>query len=176
MEYIHDELVPSTMSFDEPVDTSAFKDLFLLDSAVNRAFATFDGRDLYETVHSKAAALFHSLTCNHCFYNGNKRTAVIALDLFLSANHVVLLLSNEDIYQLAKDTAAGTENGHTAEQILENIHRHIYSSSASLDVLRTVSSTDIPMIDEICRSVELEANRVRNHPLNSVVAINESRD
>jgi len=65
------------MAFDEPVDKNAFKDRGLLDSAVNRPFQTFGGQELYETIYKKAAALFHSLTCNHCFHNGNKRTAVI---------------------------------------------------------------------------------------------------
>ena len=45
---------------------------------------------MFRSLPEKAAALFHSLIANHPFGNGNKRTAVIALELFLSANSVLL--------------------------------------------------------------------------------------
>jgi len=45
---------------------------------------------MFRSLPEKAAALFHSLIANHPFENGNKRTAVIALELFLSANSVLL--------------------------------------------------------------------------------------
>jgi prophage maintenance system killer protein len=47
-------------------------------------------QDVHSTVLDKGAALFHSLTANHPFHNGNKRTAVLALDHFLLADDYVL--------------------------------------------------------------------------------------
>lgn len=67
MAFIHDELVASQMPYDEPIDPHGFRDLDLLDSAVHRPFQTFGGLDLYPTLPEKAAALFHSLVCNHSF-------------------------------------------------------------------------------------------------------------
>lgn len=83
------------MAFDEPIDPRDHAQITLLDSAVNRPFQTFDGVYLHKTLSQQAAALFHSLVCNHCFNNGNKRTAVMALDIFMTANH----------REMAKDTA-----------------------------------------------------------------------
>lgn len=45
-----------------------------LESAIARPFQSFDGNDLYPTIFDKAAALGESLTINHPFVDGNKRT------------------------------------------------------------------------------------------------------
>ncbi len=63
------------------------RDMALLQSAVARPQATFDGDDLYPTLPDKAAALMHSLLFNHPFIDGNERTAVVAAALFLQRNH-----------------------------------------------------------------------------------------
>lgn len=43
-------------------------------SALSRPYQTFDGSDLYETIHQKAASLIESILINHPFIDGNKRT------------------------------------------------------------------------------------------------------
>jgi len=58
----------------------------LLDSAVSRMNATFDGNDLYEDIFDKAAALFESLCKNHPFLDGNKRTAFVSAVTFFKEN------------------------------------------------------------------------------------------
>jgi len=45
----------------------------------------------------KGVALFHSLVANHAFIDGNKRTAVTALDHFLLANGFVLGVPNVQV-------------------------------------------------------------------------------
>ncbi len=62
------------------------RDLSLLESAVARPQATFDGVDLYPSLFEKAAALLDSLVNNHPFVDGNKRAGITAAGLFLSAN------------------------------------------------------------------------------------------
>lgn len=62
------------------------RDLGLLQSAIARPRATFDGKDLYPTLFQKAAALMESLAHNHAFVDGNKRTAITATALFLQQN------------------------------------------------------------------------------------------
>jgi death-on-curing protein len=58
----------------------------LLDSAVARMNASFDGQDFYETIFDKAAALFESLCKNHPFLDGNKRTSFVSAVTFLEMN------------------------------------------------------------------------------------------
>jgi death-on-curing protein len=62
------------------------RDLGLLESAVARPQATFDGKELYADVFIKAAALMDSLVNNHPFADGNKRTGVMSAGLFLLIN------------------------------------------------------------------------------------------
>ena len=64
----------------------AVRDLGLLDSACHRPSSTVFGEDAYPTLTLKAAALLHSLTANHPFVDGNKRTAWLATVVFLRDN------------------------------------------------------------------------------------------
>lgn len=76
------------------------RDLGLLESAVARPQATFDGKELYSDVFIKAAALMDSLVNNHPFADGNKRTGVMSAGLFLLINGYKLKTSSagmEDI-------------------------------------------------------------------------------
>jgi len=121
VEHIHDEMVAFIWPAAEPVSRDEYRDLSLIDSAVNRPFHSFAGVDFYPGTVSKTAPLFHSLVCNHCFFNGNKRTAVIAVDMFLLANGYVLAASNEQMYEVALDTAAHVERGESADQAIARL-------------------------------------------------------
>ena len=66
------------------------RDRGLLESAVARPRASAFGRDAYPDLLSKAAALLHSLTLNHAFVDGNKRTAVLATLVFLDLNGYII--------------------------------------------------------------------------------------
>lgn len=83
------------------------RDFGLLDSAVHRPQAAFGGEDAYPDVHSKAAALFHSLTRNHPFLDGNKRTAVVAVVMFYGLNGYRLEAEQGEMVALAVDVAEG---------------------------------------------------------------------
>ena len=69
------------------------RDKALIESALARPQATFGGEDLYETIYTKAAALFHSLMFNHAFVDGNKRTTMTTTARFLSLNGYELEVS-----------------------------------------------------------------------------------
>jgi death-on-curing protein len=49
------------------------RDKKFLISALKRPFQTFNGKDLYSTPQSKAAAIIESILINHPFIDGNKR-------------------------------------------------------------------------------------------------------
>lgn len=73
------------------------RDFALMHSALERAKATFGGEDLYPTITHKAAALMHSLVMNHCFLDGNKRTAWQVTKRFLYANGAELSYTQQEV-------------------------------------------------------------------------------
>lgn len=72
-------------------------DIGLLQSAVARPRATFDGQDLYPGLFYKCAALLESLIGNHAFVDGNKRTAISAAGLFLRLNGYRMTANNQQL-------------------------------------------------------------------------------
>ncbi len=121
MEYIHDELVEVFWPSSEKVAAAGVRDRTLLESAVGRPFQSAFGQDIYPTVIEKGVALFHSLIANHAFVDGNKRTAVTALDHFLLANGFVLGIPNSAMYELATNTSSYRERKVSHEDSLVEI-------------------------------------------------------
>ena len=72
------------------------RDWDLLASALGRPQATFGGQDLYPDLFLKAAALVQSLSSNHPFVDGNKRTALTTLEYFLHLNGIDLKASQRE--------------------------------------------------------------------------------
>ena len=79
----------------------------LLDSALESAFATFDGVELYPSKEEKAAKIAYSLVSNHAFVDGNKRIGVFVMLSFLSLNGIRIDATDEDIVQLGLGIADG---------------------------------------------------------------------
>jgi len=59
------------------------RDRGLIESALNRAFMTYDGKDLYSDNIEKISVIAHSLICNHGFVDGNKRIGVAVMVIML---------------------------------------------------------------------------------------------
>jgi death-on-curing protein len=83
------------------------RDIGLIESAVNRANATFGGNDLYETVEAKIAATTYGLVSNHGFIDGNKRIGIAAMLLLLRLNGYELRYSQQELIDLGLGLAAG---------------------------------------------------------------------
>lgn len=66
-----------------------------LASVVGQVQQSLFGEDAYATLADKAAAYAFFLTMNHPFNDGNKRTAVVALDVFLDQHGHLLEDSGE---------------------------------------------------------------------------------
>lgn len=60
----------------------------LLESAVAQPKAQFHGDYLHADIPRMAAAYAYHLCLNHPFYDGNKRTALVSMLLFLKINHI----------------------------------------------------------------------------------------
>lgn len=84
------------------------RDLNLLDSALESAFSTFDGKDLYPTKEEKATKIGYGLIANHAFMDGNKRIGMYVMLTFLEVNGITLSMSDQDIYEAGIAVASGT--------------------------------------------------------------------
>jgi death-on-curing protein len=84
------------------------RDLGLVASAVGRPQTTVFGADAYPDVHSKAAALMHSLARNHAFVDGNKRIAWLSAGAFYWINGLLLDAPDDPAYDIVIAVATGT--------------------------------------------------------------------
>jgi death-on-curing family protein len=141
IEFLHDEGVSLSFPGLEPVYHNEVLDRNLLESAVQQPFQGGFGHDFYPTIYDEAACLCFSIAGGHIFCNGNKRTAVLALDQFLIANSVYLLLSNEDMEQLAKRTASYRERNEHHQQVKQHISEVIAAESTEFKALRRSNMT-----------------------------------
>ena len=88
--------------------TVGVRDEGLLESALQSAFATFDGRELYPSKEEKAARIGASLVSNHSFLDGNKRIGMYVMLTFLETNGVRIECTDEEIVQTGLALADGT--------------------------------------------------------------------
>lgn len=101
------------------------RDEGLLDSALESAFASFDGKELYPSKEEKAAKIGYSLISNHAFVDGNKRIGMYVMLTFLEVNGIPMDCSNDEIAEIGLAVASGTM-GYDA--LLNRIkeHRNIF--------------------------------------------------
>lgn len=83
------------------------RDISLLDSALESAFATFDGQELYPSKEEKGARLGFSLISNHAFVDGNKRIGIFVLLTFLEVNGIKIRPTNEEVARVGLAVASG---------------------------------------------------------------------
>jgi death-on-curing family protein len=143
VEYIHDELIAELWADAGAISAKGCRDFNLLESAVSRPFQTVFGRDAYPTILDKSVALFHSLISNHPFHDGNKRTAVSSLYVFLLANGCYFALTNIDAYELAKAAASYRERGLTHEEIFGQIRERLQDSVLPFASMRVAAKKDV---------------------------------
>ncbi len=83
------------------------RDEGMLESALEGAFATFDGKDLYPSKEEKGARLGYTLISNHAFVDGNKRIGMYVMLTFLEVNGIRLEATNEEVAQTGIAVASG---------------------------------------------------------------------
>ena len=83
------------------------RDLGLLNSALQSAFLTFGGEDLYPTVEEKGARLGFNLISNHAFVDGNKRIGIYIMLVFLEINGIRIHPSVDEVARVGLAVAAG---------------------------------------------------------------------
>ena len=103
------------------------RDEGLLESALEGAFATFEGRELYPTKEEKAARIGASLVSNHAFLDGNKRIGMYVMLTFLEVNGIRVECTDEDIVRAGLSLADGSMD---YEKLLDWIREHAVPQEA----------------------------------------------
>ncbi len=98
---------------------SGVRDIKLLDSALQSAYATFGGKELYPTKIEKAARIGYGLISNHAFVDGNKRIGMYIMLTFLEVNGIHIDFSDEEIINIGISVASGKMK---YEDILERLN------------------------------------------------------
>lgn len=106
VKFIHEYLVEYFKDSEDPVSPPGIKNIETLESAVARPFMSVGGQDAYVGVFHKAAALFHSIINNHCFHNGNKRTALLTTIVYLGDEGWWLTVDDENLFEFTRKAAA----------------------------------------------------------------------
>ena len=102
--------------------STGIRDRGLIESALNRAFMTYDGKDLYPSINEKIAVLAHSLISNHGFVDGNKRIGVAVMVILLKMNNIKVSYTQKELIDLGLRTAEGLMK---EKDILNWINEHI---------------------------------------------------
>jgi death-on-curing protein len=87
--------------------STGVRDLSALQSSVAMPRMTFEGKELYPDLESKAAALCFSIVMNHPFVDGNKRVGHAAMEIFLALNGFELDATVEESETTMLTLAAG---------------------------------------------------------------------
>ena len=98
---MHEELVATAGG------SSDIRDESLLEAALAAPFVSFGGVDLYPTLEQKAARLGYGLIKNHAMIDGNKRIGAHTMLVFLALNGIRLQYTQEELYTIILDVAAG---------------------------------------------------------------------
>lgn len=97
----HKKLIEKTGGSD------GIRDYGLIDSALNRAFASFDGKDLYESLIEKISVITTSMIKNHGFVDGNKRIGIAVMLLLLQLNEIAIQYTQTELIELGLNIASG---------------------------------------------------------------------
>ena len=84
------------------------RDIALLESALESAFQTFDGEELYPSKEEKGARLGYSLISNHAFVDGNKRIGMYIMLTFLEVNGIRIYPSVDEVIRVGLAVASGS--------------------------------------------------------------------
>lgn len=181
---IHEELVELFKHDEDPVEPPGARDQHLVHSACMRPTTGIGKHDKYESDYEKAAALFHSLTQNHAFHNGNKRTALVTLLATLYRNGRILKygISDDEIYELTVAVANGSfvnrKERVAPDRAVELISRWLRENT----VARNTSPSDMRVSDFLerceligCSVREYSGGHLISYVQNSIRIGNDTR-
>lgn len=83
------------------------RDESLLESALAQSEASFGGDYVHTDIFHMAAAYGFHICQNHPFFDGNKRTALIAMYTFLFVNGYRIVADKKSLFAIVMDLANG---------------------------------------------------------------------
>lgn len=97
------------------------RDEGLLESALAQPQQSFGGEYVHKGIYEMAAAYGFHICSNHPFFDGNKRTALVAMYTFLFVNGFHLQADKKSLYAVIIDLANGKlEKEELAKYLKEN--------------------------------------------------------
>lgn len=96
------------------------RDEGLLESALAQSQTTFGGEYVHENIFQMATAYGFHISKNHPFFDGNKRTALVAIYTFLFVNGYRLKADKKSLYAVTIDLANGNIEKEELASFLEN--------------------------------------------------------
>ena len=145
IERIHWALVEDFANSRDPIFPPGARDFTLLGSAAFRPQTSLGDQFKYPTVALAVGAFFHSIAMNHAFFNGNKRTALVAALVMLERNNYMLEIENEHelfrfVLRIAKHDLVKVSNSS------DKADREVYEISKWLcDRMRPTRNEEYPM-------------------------------
>lgn len=101
--------------------SSGIRDDSMLDSALANPFQSFGGEELYPSIEAKAAQLCYGIVKNHPMVDGNKRSGVHVMLVFLALNGYELFYTQKELSDIILALASGELR---AEDMLQWIINH----------------------------------------------------
>lgn len=98
-----------------------FRDRGLLESSIANPMMAVFGEELHKSVYDKAAAYLFSISRNHPFTDGNKRTAAASALAFLRINGESPVYDVDDFVDFVTQVAEGKIDIKMVSHYLENI-------------------------------------------------------
>ncbi len=102
---LEEVLVLHAFQIDKFGGHSNIRDSKLLESALARPHTSLSGADMFSSVYDKAAVLASGIIQNHPFIDGNKRTGIHAMLVFLELNGIRVTLADMELVELGKNIA-----------------------------------------------------------------------
>ncbi len=126
------EFAKQYMTFDEPIPEFDSRYQGKLETVLQIPQRSIGGKLMYKNLHEQAAILFYEMIKLHPFLNGNKRIAVVSLNVFLILNGCKLKTSNKALYDVAMMVAKSP--GSERENVSKALKRFISISSQPIDL------------------------------------------
>ena len=106
----------------------------LLEQSVNSIYQTFDGNELYPNILDKASQICYSLCKNHCFEDGNKRTARLISNMFYQEKglpYVIVPVKDWDTYVDAWSNDDISEYNSMMNRLVIDSYQYFYGNQTT---------------------------------------------
>lgn len=98
---IYNKLVDDFSKKEDPISPCGLRNEGMLESAIFHQKTSFFGKNKYPTIESTSAALMYSISANHPFYNGNKRTAMVSMMVLLDRHNLTLTCEENSLFKIS---------------------------------------------------------------------------